>query len=188
MVKKVSTFELIMSALFVALITIGAFFKIPTALVPVSLQYTFTMLSGLLLGPKMGALSCFVYMILGLVGVPVFTSGGGLAYVLTPTFGYIVGFIAGAYLTGWIAHNGKEISFKRLLLADFAGMIITYVIGIGYFVLIMTFHLNYDVTLEFVFVNLLLMFLPADILSCIIGAMFGQKLIPQINKMKKQMG
>ena len=185
--KKVSTFELIMSALFVALITIGAFFKIPTPLVPISLQYTFTMLAGLLLGPKLGALSCFAYMVLGLVGVPVFTGGGGPSYVLTPTFGYIIGFVAGTYVTGCIAHKNKNITFKRLLFANFAGMLVVYIFGIVYFVLVMSLYMNYDVTPGFVMVNLFLVFLPADTLSCVIGAFLGQKLIPQINKMQKQM-
>lgn len=139
----------------------------------------------------MGALSCFVYMVLGLVGVPVFTGGGGPSYVLTPTFGYIIGFIAGAYVTGVIARglDGRQQSFtfKRLLFADFAGMAVTYVFGIAYFVLIMTVYMNSEITMELVLVNLFLLFLPADTISCIIGALLGQKLIPQINKMKKQM-
>ncbi len=132
----------------------------------------------------MGALSCFVYMVLGLVGVPVFTGGGGPSYVLTPTFGYIIGFIAGAYVTGWIAWNGKDITFKRLVVANFSGMFVTYFFGMVYFCLIMNLYMNSDVTLRFVIVNLFLIFLPADGVSCIIGAWLGKKLIPQLNKMK----
>ena len=97
--KKLKTNQLILCGMFSALIAVGAFIKIPVPVVPFTLQVLFTTLAGLLLGGNLGALSALIYMLLGLSGVPVFTEGGGLSYLLKPTFGYIIGFVLGAYVT-----------------------------------------------------------------------------------------
>ena len=72
------TKSIIYCGLFTALIAVGAFIKIPVPVVPFTLQYLFTMLAGLLLGARLGSLSVFAYMVLGLAGLPIFTEGGGL--------------------------------------------------------------------------------------------------------------
>ena len=86
------TRSLVYCALFTALIAVGAFIKIPIPVVPFTLQYLFTMLAGILLGSRLGSLSVLAYMILGLIGLPIFSEGGGIGYVFKPSFGYIIGF------------------------------------------------------------------------------------------------
>lgn len=71
------TKNLMYCSLFTALIAVGAFIKIPIPVVPFTLQFLFTTLAGLLLGSKMGAVSVIAYMVLGLVGLPIFSEGGG---------------------------------------------------------------------------------------------------------------
>lgn len=92
--------ELVLFSLFTALTAIGAFIRVPVPLCPFTLQLLFTTLSGLILGSRKGAASVAVYVALGLSGVPVFTQGGGPGYIFQPTFGYLLGFIAGAWLVG----------------------------------------------------------------------------------------
>lgn len=92
MKKKFTTRDLILCALFTALSAIGAFIRIPVPLVPFTLQITFTTLAGLLLGSKKGAISIAVYVLMGLIGIPVFTQGGGFSYVLKPSFGFFGSF------------------------------------------------------------------------------------------------
>ena len=70
------TKNLMYCSLFTALIAVGAFIKIPIPVVPFTLQFLFTTLAGLLLGSKMGAVSVIAYMVLGLVGLPIFSEGG----------------------------------------------------------------------------------------------------------------
>lgn len=94
------TKDLVLCAMFVALIVVGAFIKVPVPVVPFTLQFLFTMLAGLLLGPVNGALAVVVYIVLGLVGLPIFTQGGGPGYIFQPSFGYIIGFAVAAYVTG----------------------------------------------------------------------------------------
>ena len=69
------TRSLVYCALFTALIAVGAFIKIPIPVVPFTLQYLFTMLAGILLGSRLGSLSVLAYMILGLIGLPIFFRG-----------------------------------------------------------------------------------------------------------------
>ena len=102
--KHMKTKDLVLCAMFVALIAVGAFIKIPVPVVPFTLQFLFTMLAGLLLGPVNGALAVVVYIVLGLIGLPIFTQGGGPGYIFQPSFGYIIGFAVAAYVNGKIAN------------------------------------------------------------------------------------
>ena len=104
-VSDIKTRDMIMVSFFAALITAGAYIKIPISVCPFTLQFLCTTLAGILLGGFQGALAVGIYVLIGLAGVPVFTGGGGLSYVVQPTFGYLLGFIAGAFVT-----------FMRLLL------------------------------------------------------------------------
>ena len=103
------TRQMILIALFAALTGIGAFIKIPTPLVPYTLQYLFCAYAGIFLGSKDGLYSQLLYISIGLVGFPIFASGGGPAYVLQPTFGYLMGFAAGAYVIGLLIKKLKNI-------------------------------------------------------------------------------
>ena len=103
------TKSMIYCGLFTALIAAGAFIKIPVPVVPFTLQYLFTMLAGLFLGSRRGMISVVAYMLLGLAGLPIFSEGGGIWYIFKPSFGYIIGFCLGTYVTGLIAEcrSGK---------------------------------------------------------------------------------
>ena len=90
-------------SIFAILTAIGARIAVPFPLVPFTLQTMFCMLAGLLLGPKYGAASQAFYMMMGLVGIPVFTGGGGLSSIFMPSFGYVVGFVACAWITGTVS-------------------------------------------------------------------------------------
>ena len=85
------TRKLTLTALFVCLIIAGAFLKIPFVPVAFSLQTLFVMAAGLYLGAAWGCAAVTVYILLGLAGLPVFSAGGGIGYVATPNFGYLLG-------------------------------------------------------------------------------------------------
>ena len=159
--KSMKTKNLILCALFVALIAVGAFIRIPIPVVPFTLQTLFTMMAGLLLGGKLGAVAVAVYIALGLFGLPVFAEGGGLAYILKPSFGYIIGFAVGAYATGVIANKVPSPGYKRLLAAN---------------------YLNDPIGLWPLFLYCFILVVPGDIVLCILGAILGKRLIPIMKK------
>ena len=128
--------------LFTALIAVGAFIKIPIPVVPFTLQYLFTMLAGLLLGSRLGTVSVLSYMLLGLAGLPIFSEGGGLWYVFKPSFGYIIGFAVGTFVTGWIAEHMEKKTIARYLLANLAGLFCVYAVGMIYYYIICNFVIN----------------------------------------------
>lgn len=179
------TRNLILCAMFAALITVGAFLKIPIPVVPFTLQFLFTMLAGLLLGGRLGAYSVCIYIVMGLLGLPVFTEGGGLAYVLKPSFGYIIGFAVAAYVTGVIANRTSHPGYKRLLCANFIGLGIVYLFGMIYYYLISNFYLGTPMGLWPLFLYCFILVVPGDIALCILGAMLGKRLIPVMRKMSE---
>lgn len=179
------TQKLVLCALFVALIAAGAFIKIPVPLVPFTLQFLFTMLAGLLLGGRLGALAVCAYIALGLAGLPVFAQGGGIAYVFQPSFGYLLGFAAGAYATGALANRVPRPGFGRLLAANFLGLAIVYLFGMVYYYLISNFYLGTPMGLWPLFLYCFLLAVPGDIVLCILGAALGKRLIPLLHRGKE---
>ena len=93
-----TTRKLVRTALFAALTAVGAFLKIPLGPSAITLQFFFTAMAGCLLGSGCGALSQLIYVLLGLLGLPIFTAGGGFSYVLHPTFGFLLGLIPAAWV------------------------------------------------------------------------------------------
>lgn len=176
------TRQMVMCGLFVALIALGAFIKIPLPLVPVTLQVFFTMMAGLLLGPRLGALSVIGYLVLGLAGLPIFTMGGGPSYVLQPTFGYLIGFAFGAFVTGKIAYGVERAGFKRLLVANLLGLALVYVCGMVYYFLMSMFYLGNPIGLWPLLVSFCFISAPGDILLCILAAMLAKRMIPVMKR------
>ena len=135
------TGRLAMVALFTALVSVGAFIKIPMPFMDyITMQLFFVILSGFVLGSKLGALSLTIYLLLGICGVPVFAGGGGFNYVLMPTFGYIISFIFASYAIGYISERGTP-SMKRYFFASMVGFVLIYAIGIAYKLIIMLFYI-----------------------------------------------
>ncbi len=176
------TKRLIFMVLFSVLIAVGAFIGIPVPVVPFTLQFLFTTLAGILLGGKQGALSVLCYIALGLFGLPIFAGGGGIAYVLQPTFGYLIGFCLGAYVTGKIAAKVPFPSMKRLFTANFTGLLIVYALGMIYYWFIAQYYLGTGIGLWTLFLYCFLLAVPGDIVLCIAAALLGKRLLPICRK------
>ncbi len=161
------------------MISVGAFIKIP-ALLPITCQTLFVSLAGIVLGAKWGTVSVFVYILLGLSGLPVFSAGGGIFYVLQPTFGYIIGFLAMSFITGKLSSN--KTNQKSLFLSALAGNVAVYVIGIAYFYLISRFYLGQATEIRALFINCFLITLPGDIAMCILSSLIGARVKKTLNK------
>lgn len=176
----IKTKSLIYCGLFTALITVGAFIKVPVPVVPFTLQYLFTMLAGLLLGSKRGTISVIAYMILGLAGLPIFTEGGGLWYVFKPSFGYIIGFCLGTYVTGRIAEYLKKKTVFRYLLANLAGLMVVYACGMIYYYVICNYVINTPIGIWPLILYCFLLAVPGDIALSILGAVVAKRIRPVV--------
>ncbi len=98
--------QLILSAVFTALICAGSYIAVPLIIspVPIVLQNMFVLLAGLLLGPLWGFVSVATFLLLGILGFPVFSLGrGGIVHFLGPTGGYLLGYIPAVWAGGTLA-------------------------------------------------------------------------------------
>jgi len=96
-----------------------------------TLQVGAVLLVGCLGGKNAGALSQIAYLVLGLSGVQVFSQGGGLSYVQEPTFGYLLGFLPGAWICGYLAFR-KQRRLEILLLSCLCGLLTIHLVGVVY--------------------------------------------------------
>lgn len=175
--KKTKLLALI--ALFTALSAIGAFIKIPIGSVPVTMQFAFCNLAMLLLGYKWGTLSIVIYIVLGLVGVPIFTAGGGFGYVLQPTFGYIIGFALGCFVGGLVYARGTN-SLLRRIASGFVNLVTVYAVGVAYLGILMKYHLGQDVDVRELIVAYALVFIPTDALWAVLASLAAPRILPYV--------
>lgn len=98
-----------------ALMTISAKVQVPFWPVPMTMQTYAAMMIGAVYGLRLGAMTVAVYLVQGAVGLPVFATGAGLAYMAGPTGGYLVGFLAAAAVTGFLADRGNGRGFLSAL-------------------------------------------------------------------------
>ena len=173
------TRDLALMALFIVLIIVGTFTTIPLPLCPINLQPFFVVLSGLFLGGKRGAFSVLGYVLLGLTGVPVFTHGGGIGYVLQPTFGFMLGYIIAAFIIGNISSSGNQ-TVLRFTMAGLCGLAAVYSVGLVYYWCISRYYLQSDIGVLTMLVSCCFVPLPKDIVLCIPAAILAKRLLPII--------
>ena len=179
-----NTREYIVCGIFAALIAVGAYIRIPIPVCPFTLQFLFTALAGVILGGRKGALAVGVYVLLGLIGVPVFTEGGGPSYVFQPTFGYLLGYILGTYVGGQIARAGLP-TFTRFFMADLANLAIVYACGIIYLWGVYAFYLGQPKGISYMSWYCLVFAIPGDVLLSCLAAVLGLKLYRQLSVLGK---
>jgi len=121
--------RMIIASFFTALMIAGAYIRIPLGPVPIVLTNLFVLLAGLVLGPKWGAASAGVYLLIGALGLPVFSAGGGIALFAGPTGGYLISFPVSAFVCGLIAQKGRRPGMSAIF-ALIAGTLIIYLIGV----------------------------------------------------------
>ncbi len=181
---KIRTKDFILVSLFAGLTAVGAFISIPLGAVPITLQLLFTLLSGILLGGNLGALSQIVYIILGLVGLPIFAGGkSGVGIIFSPTFGFLIGYIICAFIVGTFCERlitKKKNLLFNILLTCTLGVMLVYLFGVPYMYIILT-RIN---KVSMTFIDALkagcLIFLPGDCLKILLSSLLAVKLIPAI--------
>ena len=134
--KKLTTYQMAVTALMAAALCVLGPLSVPIGAIPISLSNFVICLTAWLLGPKFGTLSVAVYLLIGLVGVPVFSGyGAGIAKLAGPTGGYLVGYLLLAFIGGLFIEKSKGqpvISGIGLVLGDAA----CYVLGTIWFMIL----------------------------------------------------
>lgn len=182
--KHKTLYKMLLTALFAALTAIGAFLKIPAGTISFTLQVFFTCMAGILLGPYWGALSQLLYVALGLVGLPIFTEGGGLMYVAVPTFGFLLGLIPMAFIVGLLSRKGLSRLpwlWLRLAVACVVGLVVLYLVGLPY----LYFTLGGAWSISKTFVSGCLIFLPYDALKIVCVVLLGTRLLPILRRFEQ---
>jgi len=170
-----------LSAIFASLTMIGGLFKIHLFLVPFTLQTFFVLLAGIVVGPYWGFISQMIYLLVGLIGFPVFATGGGIMYVLQPTFGYILGFPIAAFVVGFLLSRveitNRRKCWMRLFLYNFAGVLIISISGVIY----LYFNLKYVAHQPLPFLQIiwhgLLIFLPVDFVKVFLLSFLAHRIL-----------
>ena len=164
-------YEITMTALMAAITCILAPLSIPIGPVPISFTNLAIYLSLYLLGWKRGPISYLIYLLLGLVGLPVFSGfTGGPAKLAGPTGGYIIGFIAMAVIAGLVIDNCRKSWFQ--LIGMIVGTAVCYLLGTIWFCLVA------DYTFKAALAVCVIPFIPADLVKMIIAMIIG----PMIKK------
>ncbi|MGH0052318.1 MAG: biotin transporter BioY [Sphaerochaetaceae bacterium] len=161
--------RLLLTSLFSALIIVGAFLRFPLPPVPITLQTLFVLLAGFLGGPSIALGSTAIYLLLGAIGLPIFSSGGGLGLFLGPTGGFLFGMLPMAFLSGLASTypNKGEHPRKYTLLCVLFGLgatVVLYLVGIPFLKYVA--NLSWKVALQVGMVPFIL----GDLLKIIIAA------------------
>lgn len=183
MKRKNLIVTLTLSALFCTLICIGSFIRIPMPnLMPITLQTFFVLLTGLVLPVKASTLATVTYMALGLIGLPIFSDGGGLGYVLMPNFGFVIGFVLASVIMSVIVEKLKKRTFWQYFTISLLGVSIIYIIGIFYFAFITNVYNKSDYSPIWFIQTVFLPFLPKEIICTLLASFVAYKIKPYITK------
>jgi biotin transport system substrate-specific component len=127
-----------LAVVFSLLTALAAQIVIPIGPVPITAQTFVVLLTGALLGSRLGAMAMIMYLFEGAVGLPFFYGGGnGLAHLFGPTGGYLVAFPAAAFITGAFAENGWDKRFISAVAAMAVGSIVILLAGWAWFAVVM---------------------------------------------------
>ncbi len=172
--------NMIITSLFAALLAVSSQVAIPGP-VPHTLQIVFVLLAGVVLGPRWGFVSVVIWVMLGIFGLPVFAQGkAGLAVLAGPTGGFLVGFMACAWLVGRFASKGE--TFLQTLGIMLAGLFVVYALGLAGFMASFAWFLNKPMTWEKAASVAVLPFLPFDALKTLAAAYLGVRIRRALHK------
>ncbi len=174
--QTLSVKDITQTGIFTALTAVGAFVSIPIGPVPITLQSFFVLLSGVILGSKKAMFSQITYLLLGLIGFPIFAGfSGGLQTIFKPSFGFIIGYVVVAYIVGRLTEE-RELSYGNLAFATGVGSIVLYAIGIPYMYYVLNIMLNSNFGIIKILQLGMFAFIPGDVLKAVIVVLIGKRL------------
>lgn len=169
--KKVDVRKITIASMLCALLVVSAFISIPVPFlaIKITLQTMIIFIIGSVLTPFYALISVLLYVVLGLFGLPVFSSGSGPMYIFMPSFGFLLGFIIASPVMSKINNSAFKTQLHRYIISTTLAILIIYAVGIPYLYFILKFYLEKDVSFSYALISGGLLFLPFDILKAIIA-------------------
>ena len=134
--RHTSTYDIVYVGIFAVLIAICSWISVPFGPVPFTLQTFGVFVTIGILGGKRGSMAVLIYILLGAIGIPVFSGfKGGLGSLLGTTGGYIIGFL-GSALVMWLIERLASRSFFVDLVSMLAGLLVCYAFGTAWFIVL----------------------------------------------------
>ena len=165
--ENLSLLKICQIGFFTALIAVLTQLSIPLPLgVPLTLQTLIIPIAGIILGPKYGFISVFIYLLIGALGMPVFSNfGAGFGHIIGPTGGFLVSFPFMAFMAGWgeSKQNNGFLFFSLSL-----GSAVNFLVGMSWFMVVT------GANLPTAFTATVLPFIPTGILSIILASILGR--------------
>lgn len=168
--------------MFAAMIAAAAFIRIPLGPVPLTLQSTAALLCGYCLGPSRGAAATLLYTGIGLAGLPVFTTGGGPAAILSPTFGYILGFTLAAAAVGFLTNRIRQRNPLTAYLIMLGGLVCLYIPGVIWLYIVLRHISNAPPDIAVVLQTGLFIPFAGDLLKTIPAAVVGPRILEFLDR------
>lgn len=173
--SRLSTADLTLTALFAAVMAVCSWISVPAA-VPFTMQTFAVFFTVALLGGRLGTLTVLVYLVLGMLGIPVFAGfSGGIYYLMGPTGGYIVGFFFSA-LFMWIIESMTG-SFRAVVISMVPALAICYAFGTAWFVIVYT-RTNGDISTGSALAMCVLPYIAPDALKIVLASVLSRRLRP----------
>ncbi|EJO5349167.1 biotin transporter BioY [Clostridium botulinum] len=178
MPKKLEIRDMIYSALFATIIAVSSYIIIPLPIspVPITAQTLAVMLAGCVLTPIQVAFSMGTFLLMGVIGIPVFSGGtSGIGVIAGKTGGYLIGFLIGSIIISLLVRKNK--SLANMLIACFiGGIVVVHALGSAWLGQITSLGIKKAFLLGS------LPFIPGDLIKAVIAVFIGQKLSKSIKK------
>ncbi len=175
---KDKTTSLAYAALLCALLIVSTLwfkFTIPGTDVLFTTQVFFVLLCGQILTPRYCLYCIGTYLLLGLIGLPVFSAVVGIGVVVTPSFGYLVAFPFAAAFASWMRSKTTNALWGRVV-SSLASLVVIYVIALMYIAALKGLYLDAPVPVSVLITSYCLAFLPADLVKAVLAGLFGGRL------------
>lgn len=171
--------DITLVALMVALLAICSQLSIPIQPVPITLQTLAVLMIGFLLTPRNAFLAGAIYMILGLIGLPVFAGfSGGYQSFISPAFGFIISFMFAAGLGAWYL-KGKT-GLTHYIVAGLIMTAVTYLIGIPYMGMVLNGFNGASMSFYQILMAGLIPFIPGDLIKFALAVVLAKQLRPRL--------
>ena len=179
--EKEKMHNMISAAIFAGIMAILSQFTFPIGPVPITLQSFVCALAGGVLGRKWGAISIGLWLLLGLMGVPIPTMGkAGAGIFLSPVGGYYLGFVVMAWVSGFrLAEKGH---FLRQVSSAVLGLICCYFLGLVWFIGYFHFGLGKDMPLWTALTLTVFPFVAFDLIKVVLGVILGTRIRQSLNQ------